>query len=389
MTPRVIFDGANIAFPQGSSREPDLYRYASVVLGVCFRLGVAPETETVTIFDCSFYNRLDARQRRQFALIQKKWGQDRVSVCPSAQRADEWILDLARSTDAVVVSEDLYREHPNRQGAVRVPHLLSAGIVVLRTGYLLREKAEEDIEVPLEEIFPEFTKRKFAVPDPGPHPLEISAPAVELATRRLGEAARAVLGEREGREMEFSLLVKAMREELGSVEFDRACGELAPGERGGRALQALRALPGLSFSGGPTTRWLVRLTLSSPVEPPAKPPSEPAPRPPSTSAGELVATAALQEEFVRQLYTSVAEAPDSRMLVARLAGALAEAYPGERFSAICQSIAPGSAHRRFLRLLRRLDELETFRAENGEWMVALRKGGASPSSAPLEGGQRT
>lgn len=371
MTPRIIFDGANIAFPQGAPGDPDLDRYATVVLGVCDRLGVDPSTEVVTVFDAGFQHRFNARQRQELRRLQELWGHDRVTTSPPGEAADAWILDLAHITNAIVVSGDLYRDHPNRKGAVLVPPMLASGIVLLRKGYLLAEQARDDIEVELETIFPAYEAKRLAAPAPRPEPTAELRASTSEAARSLQRAALTVFEQSGSQELELSLLVKKMREHMGSDAFDRACAEVAPGERTGRALRALRTLPGLAISGSPSTLWMVRPVNGQAVVQ-SKPPPEPAAPPPIEGARQPTMSASLQQDFVRTLYSILASSEGNRMVVARLASELASAYPGEQFARICEGIAPGSANRRFLRVLQSLHELELYRAENGEWMVMLR-----------------
>ena len=359
MRARVVFDGANIAFPQGFEGSPDLERCQAVILGVCDRLGLDPAREVVTIFDAGFHNHFNSRQQEELRRLRAQWGQDRIAACPAGQRADKWILDFAHMMDAVVVSGDRYRDHPNRHGAVLVPVLHVGGSVVLRTGLLMGATDRDDQEVDLATIFPVFTERRLAAMAPRDLSRLVAPNRTDLD--RLSTLVRDVLSTTPGAPWRLEALASAVGETLGPGWLERTCMHLV-----------LRQLHGVAVFG--TVETGITLGLNGQVEPKDDQRSGTSQRQGEPRQDLKGPSSPERDQLLRVVYQILQQSEGGCAPLSFLADRLGKAFPDGQFKEMVMAIEPGSSEGRFRRLLQR-QGLHLWMNENNQWWVARRPPG--------------
>lgn len=326
MAIKVVFDGANIAYPQGFQGNPDLDRYSSVVIGVCDRLGLDPATEAVTIFDAGFERAFSERQRSELRELRRAWGEDKVVACPAGERADAWILDFAHTMSAIVISGDRYKDHPNRHGAVLVPVLPVGGTVMIRDAILMGRSPNDDQKIDLDPIFPGFAERRLdANPGPRPSPEAHTTRGPRAPNPELLALVTEQLATMTEESWTMERLAQSADARRGQGWFLRAAGACALGTS-----------EGVEVWGDPSRNVYVRLRGRGPIPPPPPPPVEAPPE---------------DERFREDLRHIIREAKGGEILLAELANQILRIYPNGTFKAICERLAPGRAEGRFRRLV--------------------------------------
>ena len=114
----VVVDASNVAFdPSGSASLQRILLVREALLRAGF-------TEFAFIADASLRHRLSAEEA---ALFEEMIKSKQVFQAPANSSADEFIIDLARRKDGLVLSNDLFRSHLDRWKllpARRVPYLI-------------------------------------------------------------------------------------------------------------------------------------------------------------------------------------------------------------------------------------------------------------------------
>lgn len=104
---RAIVDGSNVAFWEHGQKDPALAPVRAVV--ECLRAeGVEPHV----VFDASIGHRTIGRNLKK-ADLRQALGRVRCEIVPAGTVADRRIIDLARERAAVIVTNDLFRDHPD------------------------------------------------------------------------------------------------------------------------------------------------------------------------------------------------------------------------------------------------------------------------------------
>lgn len=104
---RAVVDGSNVAFWEREREEPGLEPVKAVV--DCLR---AEGIEPLVVFDASIGHRTIGRHLKK-ADLRKALGRVTCEIVPAGTVADRRIIELATELGAVIVTNDLFRDHPD------------------------------------------------------------------------------------------------------------------------------------------------------------------------------------------------------------------------------------------------------------------------------------
>lgn len=106
-TTRAIVDGSNVAFWEHGDKTPALAPVRAVV--ECLQ---SEGVEPLVVFDASIGHRTIGRNLKK-ADLRHALGRVRCEIVPAGTVADRRIIELAHERAAVIVTNDLFRDHPD------------------------------------------------------------------------------------------------------------------------------------------------------------------------------------------------------------------------------------------------------------------------------------